>query len=405
MDLTTPESVGLSASRLSRITTHFNRYVDEGRLPGYSVMIARRGEPAFFTRYGQSDVETGKPLAEDTLFRIYSMTKPITSVALMMLYERGLFQLDDPISDYLPALGDMKVYANGDTDNYTVTPAEREITIRHLLTHTSGLTYGFMDAHPVDAIYAARGIETLGADYDIEEFVNRLGEVPLLFSPGDRWNYSVATDVIGRLVEVLSGEPLDAFFKEHILYPLGMNETAFSVDDNELPRFAACYTRNRDSFDLTDAPDTSSYRHKRPFLSGGGGLVSTTADYYRFCQMMLNRGELDGKRLLGRKTVECMTANHLPNGGDLTSLGQAVFSETRFDGVGFGLGFSIMLDPVQSQVLGSAGEYAWGGMASTGFWIDPAEELIGIFMTQLIPSAAYAIRRELRVLAYQSIID
>jgi len=405
MNLTSPESVGLSSSRLTHIADHFNRYVDEGRLPGYSVLIARRGEPAYFTHYGSRNVEAGESLELDTVFRIYSMTKPITSVGLMMLYERGLFQLDDPIARYIPSLGDMTVYESGNGDDYSTVPAESEITIRHLLTHTAGLSYGFLDAHPVDTIYRANGIKTLDADYNIETFVDKLGELPLCFSPGTRWNYSVATDVLGRLIEVLSGQTLDAYFRDHILDPLGMTETAFRVSDDLLPRFAACYTRKGEGYSLTDSPETSPYRDNRPFLSGGGGLVSTTTDYFRFCQMMLNRGELAGERLLSPRTIDFMTANHLPSGGDLTSMGQAVFGETRFDGVGFGLGYSVMLDPIRAQVLGSPGEYAWGGMASTGFWVDPREDLIGIFMTQLIPSSAYAIRRELRVLTYQSIVD
>jgi CubicO group peptidase (beta-lactamase class C family) len=351
------------------------------------------------------DVEGNRPLEEDTVFRIYSMTKPITSVGLMMMYEQGVFQLDDPVSMYMPEFKDMSVFKGGNADNFTVTPAEREITIRHLLTHTSGLTYGFMQKHPVDEIYRRHDVGGATANRTTQSFVKKLGELPLLFSPGDRWSYSVATDVLGRLIEILSGQTLDAYFDHHILTPLGMAETAFSVPDGCQDRFAANYRRSGNSFELIDDPKASAYLAPPALLSGGGGLVSTTGDYYRFCQMLLNRGELDGVRLLGSKTVDFMRSNHLPNGGDLTSMGQAVFSETQFDGVGFGLGFSVMLDPVRAQVLGSPGEYAWGGAASTGFWIDPVEDLIGIFMTQLMPSAAYAIRRELRVLVYQSIVD
>ena len=401
MELTSPEALGLSSARLSRIGDHFNDYVDNGRLPGYTVMVSRRGQPAFFQGYGLCDVEAGRPIEEDTIFRIYSMTKPITSVALMMLYERGLFQLDDPVSEYLPEFKDMTVFKDGDAENYETVPAERDFTIRHLLTHTSGLTYGFMNQHPVDAMYRNRNL----TEGTTETFVKALGELPLLFSPGDRWSYSVATDVLGRVVEVLSGQTLDVYFRDHIFQPLGMTETAFSVREAAAPRFAANYQRGDEGFDLIDAPVDSAYLKPPTYLSGGGGLISTTPDYFRFCGMMLNRGELDGERLLGRKTVETMTSNHLPGGGDLTSMGQPVFSETRFDGVGFGLGFSVMLDPIRAQVLGSPGEYAWGGAASTGFWIDPLEELIVIFMTQLMPSAAYAIRRELRVLVYQSIVN
>ncbi|HCK09440.1 MAG TPA: serine hydrolase [Candidatus Latescibacteria bacterium] len=405
MELITPESVGLSSPRLDRIREHFDSYVDDGRLPGYLVLVARRNHPAFLSTYGMCNLETSQTVEDDTLFRIYSMTKPITSVALMMLYERGLFQLDDPVSEYLPALKDMTVYIKGAPDDYATEPANTAITIRHLLTHTSGLTYGFLDSHPVDAIYRSKGIETLDANYDIGSFVDRLGDLPLLFSPGTKWNYSVATDVIGRLIEVLSGKRLDTYFNEHILGPLGMKETAFTVSRDLLTRFAACYTCKDDGFYLSDAPETSPYRGSRTFLSGGGGLVSTASDYYAFCKLMLNRGEVNSQRLLGTRTVDYMTSNHLPAGGDLSSMGQPVFSETRFDGIGFGLGFSVTLDPVQAQILGSPGEYAWGGLAGTGFWIDPREELICIFMTQLIPSSSYPLRRELRTLVYQSIID
>ena len=405
MNLTSPESVGLSTDRLNRIASHFNTYVDDGRLPGYTVMIARGGEPAYFYKYGLCDIEAGKPIEEDTIFRIYSMTKPITSVGLMMLYEQGRFQLDDPVSHYLPKFSDLTVFKDGDENDFTTTPAECEITIRHLLTHTSGLSYGFMNNSPVDAIYRKHDVNGATANRTTETFVDKIAELPLLFSPGEKWSYSVATDVLGRLIEVLSGQSLDVYFHDQILAPLGMLETAFSVPSGSESRFAANYQRSKNGFELFDAPETSPYLAPPAMLSGGGGLVSTTGDYFRFCQMLLNRGELDGVRLLGRKTVDYMTANHLPNGGDLTSMGQAVFSETRFDGVGFGLGFSIMLDPVKAQVLGSSGEYAWGGAASTGFWVDPAEDMIGIFMTQLMPSAAYAIRRELRVLSYQSIVD
>jgi len=316
-----------------------------------------------------------------------------------------VFQLDDPVSVYMPEFKDMSVFKDGNADNFTVIPAKREITIRHLLTHTSGLTYGFMQKHPVDEMYRVHDVGGATANRTTESFVKKLSELPLLFSPGDRWSYSVATDVLGRLIEILSGQSLDTYFDHHILTPLGMAETAFSVPNGCQDRFAANYRRSGNSFELIDDPKASAYLAPPALLSGGGGLVSTTGDYYRFCQMLLNRGELNGVRLLGSKTVDFMRSNHLPNGGDLTSMGQAVFSETRFDGIGFGLGFSVMLDPVKAQVLGSPGEYAWGGAASTGFWIDPVEDLIGIFMTQLMPSAAYAIRRELRVLVYQSIVN
>lgn len=401
-ELASPAAVGLSAARLNRIAPHLNRYVDEGKWPGYLVMVARRGRPAYLHSYGLCDVENQKPVAEETIFRIYSMTKPITSVALLQLYEQGHFHLNDPVARFIPSFKNLQVFAGGDAQNYQTTPPARPVTIRDLFTHTAGFTYGFpANQHPVDELYRQRAM-TGGT---LEEMIGKLSELPLVFSPGTRWNYSVATDILGYLVEVIAGQPLDRYFAEQIFAPLGMIDTAFTVPDEKLHRFAANYGFHEGGFRLLDAPATSPYRKLPVLRSGGGGLVSTCADYFRFAQMLLNKGALDGVQILGRKTVELMTMNHMPNNGDLSSMGMPVFSETPYDGIGFGLGVSVMLDPAKAQILGSPGEFAWGGAASTAFWVDPVEEQIVILMTQLMPSSSYPVRRELRVLTYQAIVE
>ncbi len=427
IDLTRPESLGLSSARLNCIADHFDRYVDEGKIPGYLVLVARRGKAAYLHRCGLRDVEAGLPVEEDSIFRIYSMTKPITSVGVMMLYERGLLQLDDPVSEYIPGFKQLEVFESGNAESYLTVPVEREMTIRDLLTHTSGLTYGHIHAHPIDAMYRNRDL--LGADKSLADMIGHLSELPLLFSPGTRWSYSVATDVLGYVIEVISGQSLDRFFAEQILEPLGMVDTAFMMSPEKVDRFAANYERAGGGFRLIDKPDESAYLKRIKLYSGGGGLVSTAGDYLRFCQMLLNKGALDAVRLLGRKTVELMTSNHLPGNCDLSSMGyiltnetrsQAIGvglgarynlrrgglrSETRHDGVGFGLGGAVLLDPAAAHILGSPGEFSWGGAASTAFWVDPKQQMTVIFLTQLMPSSSYPIRRELRVLANQAIED
>ncbi len=394
------ERVGLSSSRLARIDDWMRRWVDDGRLAGLSVLISRRGQLAYQSSYGSADMARGVPMGRDTIVRLYSMTKPLTSVAIMMLYEEGRFQLDDPISGVLPAFAQMRVHASGGEP----APAERGITYRDLLTHTSGLTYGFMNSTPVDALYRDQGVDFQTSDATLGEVVARAAALPLLAQPGCAWNYSIATDVLGHLVAEISGMPFERFLAERVLGPLAMADTAFHVAADKLPRFAANYARGEDGRAvLLDDPATSRFAAPRAIASGGGGLTGTAADYMRFCHMMLNQGILDGHRLLGRKTVELMTANHLP--GDMAAMGQARFSESNYSGIGFGLGFSVMLDPAQAQILGSPGEYAWGGAASTAFWIDPAEDMAVILLTQLTPSSTYPIRRELRVLSYAAIED
>ena len=402
-----PEDVGLSSSRLARIGDHMKRYIDAGKIAGTLTLVARRGQVAYLEPQGHLEIERRRPVTADAVWRIYSMTKPITSVGLMMLYEEGRFQLDDPVHRFIPSWQNLRVFVGGNYPTFKTAPVERPMTIRDLLSHTSGLTYGFMERTNVDAAYRKLGVaDQTRSGYTLQDMVDTLAELPLEFSPGTRWNYSVATDVIGHLIEVISGQRLDAYLRERILDPLGMRDTGFVLEDEQAARFAANYERQGDgSLKLIDNPEQSSYG-KRSFFSGGGGLLSTAPDYFRFTSMLQNMGELDGVRILGRKTVELMTMNHLPGGQDLTDLAQAgMFTETAYAGVGFGLGFSVQQSPARAQILGSTGEFAWGGAASTAFWIDPAEDLIVIFMTQLMPSSSYPLRRELRVLTYASLVD
>jgi CubicO group peptidase (beta-lactamase class C family) len=402
-----PEEVGLSSSRLARIGEHFGRYVDAGKLAGTLTLIARRGEIAYFEPQGHLEIERRRPMTQDAVFRIYSMTKPITSVGLMMLYEQGRFQLDDPVHRFIPAWRNLRVFVGGNHPVWASAPMARPMTIRDLLSHTSGLTYGFMERTNVDAAYRKLGVaDRARPGYTLQDMINTLSELPLEFSPGTRWNYSVSTDVVGHLIELISGRRLDVYLREHVLEPLGMRDTGFVIEERQVPRFAANYQRQADGkLALIDDPQQSQYR-ECTFFSGGGGLVSTAHDYFRFTKMLRNGGELDGERLLGRKTVQLMTTNHLPGDQDLTELAAGgMFTETAYAGVGFGLGFSVMRSPARAHILGTAGEYAWGGAASTAFWIDPVEDLIVIFMTQLMPSATYPLRRELRVLSYATIVD
>jgi CubicO group peptidase (beta-lactamase class C family) len=399
-----PEDVGLSSERLACVNAWAQRLVDDGKLPGMTTMVARRGKVVHFNSCGLADMKREVRMAPDTIFRFYSMTKPLTSTAIMMLYEEGRFQLDDPITRFLPCFKDMRVAVGGMRGKLETVPAERDITFRDLLTHTSGLTYGFMEATPVDGQYRDRGVDFQTSDKTLAEVVELAADVPLIAQPGAEWNYSIATDVLGHLVAVISGMPFDQFLRERVTGKLGMVDTEFQVPADKLSRFAANYTSMPDGrLMLIDDPQKSIFGTQRKICSGGGGLVSTAGDYMRFCQMMLNKGELNGVRLLGRKTVELMTTNHLR--GDMAEMGQPRFSESSYFGIGFGLGFSVTLDPAKAQILGSAGEYAWGGAASTAFWIDPAEDMAVIMLTQLMPSSTYPIRRELRVLTYQAVVD
>jgi CubicO group peptidase (beta-lactamase class C family) len=394
-----PAELGFDSVRLGRIDDLLRRYVDDGMLPGWSVLVSRRGQPVHLALGGLRDIEAGTGVELDTIFRIYSMTKPVTSVAAMMLYEQGAFELTDPIARWLPEFADMRVWDGGSDLKPETVPALEPIRVWHLLTHTSGLTYGFHHAHPVDALYRGAGYEWgVPPSVDLAGATKVFASMPLLFHPGREWNYSVATDVLGRLVEVLSGQPLDAFFEEHIFAPLGMKDTGFGGTDPA--RTAALYTPGLMRNDvLGDSVLNPSW------LSGGGGLTSTLADYYRFAEMLRGWGRFGDTRLLGDRTVRYMASNHLPGGADLVAFGRPLFAETPFDGVGFGLGFAVTLDPVATHTLGSRGEFAWGGAASTVFWVDPVEDITTIFMTQLLPSSTYPIRSQLRQLVYSALVD
>src|SRR5580693_8214445 len=400
---------GLDPERLRRIDAHFARYVDDGRLPGWLITVSRHGRPVYVARYGSRDLDAGLPVTEDTVWRIYSMTKPITSAAAMMLYEEGRLALTDPVSAFIPSFADVRVYTGGSDQRQVTVPAVEPIRIWHLLTHTAGLAYGFHRVHPVDAMYRAAGFEwSTPAGVDLAQACDIWAGLPLLFQPGAEWNYSVATDVLGRVIEVASGQRLDEFFAARILRPLGMTDTGFYAEEAQLPRLAALYTPGSGGTAVRLDALGDAARRPPTMLSGGGGLVSTAADYHRFTQMLLHRadspaGELDGTRLLSARTVGYMTRNHLPGGLDLETFGRPLYAESPFRGVGFGLGLAVVLDPVPGKVLCSAGELSWGGAASTTFWIDPAEELTVSFFTQLLPSSAYPIRSQLRQLVYQAL--
>jgi len=421
-ELTPAEDLGLCSQRLQRISQWMRQQIELERLPCLSVLVHRYGKTGFFDCTGLMDREAAQPVAADTIFRIFSMTKPMTSVAVMMLYEEGHFQLDDPLAKFLPAFTRMHVLQSDESKRAWLEPARELITIRQLLTHTAGLTYNFMYDSAVDQLYRDHRINFPGGQGSLAELVDRLAALPLLAHPGSAWTYSVATDVLGRLVEVVSGLPFEKFLEERVFQPLGMVDTAFRISPEKLHRFAAMYgppgTKGMTApapradnelrpeppsgLELLDPPD-GAFAKPVQAPSGGGGLLSTMADYLRFCRMLRNKGELDGTRLLSRKTVDYMTLNHLP--GDMASMGQSRFSEAPMEGVGFGLGFSVMLDPARAQTIGSVGEYSWGGAASTGFWIDPAEDLIVILMTQLMPSSTWPLRRELHSLVHQAVID
>jgi len=403
---TTPEDVGLSSARLSYIDALLQRYVDEKKIAGGVTLVARRGKVAHFAAFGEMD--EGKPMQRDAIFRIYSMTKPITSVAAMILYEEGHFQLYDPVAQYLPEFADLKVFAGETAQGIELSEPERPMTIHDLLTHTSGLSYGDSDT-PVDLMYRKAGIPdfrstpnsyfyTLPNHDRLADMVQKLSEAPLLFHPGERWHYSVSTDVLGHLVEVISGMPLDQFFAQRIFAPLNMVDTGFYVPEEKVARFTAGYGLD-DSGALTniDSPQTSPFTQPPTLVSGGGGLsngdglVSTASDYYNFAQMLLNGGHLNGTRLLSRKTVELMTENHL-------------WGEYE-EGYGFGLGFSVLVNLARSQELGSVGNFGWMGAANTWFLVDPREELVAIFMMQFVPYGHYPIINQFKTLAYQAIID
>ncbi|HEV7880488.1 serine hydrolase domain-containing protein [Bradyrhizobium sp.] len=413
-----PESAGMSKPALDRVEDHLKRrYIDAGRFPGTQLLVYRRGSVVHSAVQGFADLERKAPVKDDTIFRIYSMTKPITTVAFMMLVEEGRVALDEPVHKYIPEWKNLGVFQAGTAPAFLTRPPARPMQIVDLLRHTSGLTYGFQQRSNVDAAYREKKIGEVIKAGTLQSMIDELAKTPLEFSPGEAWNYSVSTDVIGYLIGKISGMPFEQFLKERIFDPLGMADTDFFVPAGKAHRFAACYNADpggmmsfhavekKGGLTLQDDPSKSSFLSPPSFISGGGGLCSTAADYLSFCRALLNGGELGGVRLIGPKTLKLMTTNHLPGGRDLPEMSRSMFAEASYNGIGFGLGFSVTMDPAKTLIPGSPGEYAWGGAATTSFWIDPAEELIAIFMTQVLPSSAYPVRRELRTMIYSAITD
>ena len=401
-----PAEVGFDPKRLSNLDNHFARYVDTGLLAGWQIVVTRRGEVAHASTYGHRDLEAGAAVTPDTLWRIYSMTKPITSVAAMMLWEEGRFELTDEISRWIPEFADVKVWDKGSALRPYLVPATEPIRMWHLLTHTSGLTYGFMQSHPVDALYRAAGYDLAStAPGDLATTVRNWAKLPLLHQPGTRWSYSVSTAVLGRVLEVITGQTLDEVIADRILAPLKMSDTRWWVDGDDAHRMAALYVANPSNGKALRYDLIGGGAFKKPEMLGGGeGLISTAADYHRFTQMLLNEGELDGVRLLSSRTVRYMTRNHLPENKTLGDLSTGGFAETTLEGVGFGLGFAIVEDASLVKTIGTEGLYYWGGAASTTFWVDPAEELTAILFTQLIPSSLHPLRPQLRQMVYSALL-
>ncbi len=401
-----PDGAGFDRERLERITEHFEgRYVSTGKIPGCQIAVGRGERVAYWRSLGLMDRERSKPVEDDSIWRIYSMTKPITSLALMQLYEQGSFLLTDPLHRYIPEWRRLEVGELQSDGSLRVVDPERPVSVLDALTHMTGLAGNLFPGHPTDDRFAS-ALRDRRSGMTLEGVCSLLADYPLKFQPGSRWNYGLSTDICARLVEILSGERFDQYLQGNVFEPLGMSDTGFAVPDESSDRFAACYSyRPGGSPQLQDDPDQSPYRRLRSYLSGAGGLVSTTGDYLRFCQMLLNRGELDGRRVLGRKTLELMTVNHLPQNGELSALATGGFGEAEFTGVGFGLGFAVGKGPAATASAGSPGEYYWGGAASTAFWVDPMEDVTVVFMTQLLPSNSYPFRAQLRALVYQALVD
>lgn len=399
-----PAAAGLCPKRLARIGQHLeSRYVTPGKISGSLTAVLRRDELAYLHVAGERDRERALPMNSDALFRIYSMTKPVTSVALMTLWERGLFSLDDPVHRFIPEFRDLQVRTGGAWPAFLTEHPKRPMRIRDLFLHTSGLTYDFMYATNIDRAYRKQRVALPAPGYTLDAMIGQLAALPLEFSPGDRWNYSVATDVLGALIERISGRTLPEYFRETVFEPLGMQDTGFSVRPDQLERFASCYTRDANKALVLQDDAQASQFTDRTFFSGGGGLLSTASDYLQFCRMLLGGGSLNGRRIISRRTLDLMVANHLPGGGDIASLSMSGFSETHNEGVGFGLGFACKIDPVRNGYPASTGTYYWGGLASTLFWIDPREELVVLFLTQLIPSSTFNFRGQLEALIYAAL--
>ncbi len=413
MDLTDlqPVAAGFDPARLERIAEHLrDRYVAPGKIAGCQVAVGRRGHVAYHCALGERDRERGVALGDDTIFRIYSMTKPLVSIALMQLFERGMFQLDDPVARVVPAWRNHRVWVSGRGDEMVTEAAHRPVSFRDLLSHTSGLTYGGVlpgmgDQHPLDEIYRSLKIRSAGVPMGMAEFMDRLGQVPLRFQPGTAYMYSLATDACGALVELMSGQPLAEYLDEHVLGPLGMVDTAFQVAPDKAHRFATNYQRNPDkTTTVLDDPTTSPYLRPPAFVSGGGGLTGTLADYTRFCEALRRGGELNGARIISPRTLGLMRRNHLPGGNDLAACDVELQTLYGNAGVGFGLGFASTIDQVATGAL-PRGDFYWGGAASTVFWVDDIDDLWVVFMTQLMPSFSFDFRGQLRSLVYSAIVD
>ena len=411
-----PETVGMSSARLRRLDEVMKRrYVDGGYLPGMLTYVYRKGHLVHTGMFGQMDIERGKPMREDAIFRIYSMTKPITAVGLMMLVEEGLIGLDDLVHSHIPAWKNLGVYASGmpsllsdAPSSFLTTPTQRPMKVVDLATHTSGLTYGFMMRSAVDAAYRRLKVTDRGTPGGLSEMIDQLAQIPLDFSPGTAWNYSVSIDVLGYLIEKLSGMSFGEFLRQRLFEPLGMNDTAFYVPSEKIERFSCCYQpQPGGGLGLQDDAGESTYAKRPKLESGGGGLVSTAHDYLRFCRMMLNGGTLDGVQILSPKTVALFSLNYLPDGREIFDMAlPGMFSESSYAGVGFSIGCGVNVNVAKTRLPGSLGEYFWGGAAATAFWIDPKEELTVVFMTQVIGSEArLTLRRDLRTLVYSAITE
>ena len=406
--------LGFDREKLSYIPNYFSSYLSQGRIPNFTCLVSRYGEVAHYSHQGFKNIDKKDEINNETIFRIYSMTKPITSVALMMLYEKGLIRLEHELYRYLPEFKKTEVWVSGDTNSYKTKPVKNPILIRDLMTHTAGFTYDFMIGHPAIGLYRKNGLHdhkdiNTKEEMDLKQFCKKLSDLPILFEPGEKWHYSNSIDILGRVIEVVSGVPFDEFLSENIFKPLEMEDTGFFVEEDKLFRFADCYQTMIGSktkkMAISHIAGEDEFSKKRNFLSGGGGLCSTISDYANFCQMLIDKGIFKGERILSPTTIDFMTKNHLPNNNTLKDMGDSSFSETRFDGAGFGLGFSVMVDQVRSAMPASVGSYSWGGMASTFFWIDPIEKLFSIILTQLIPSGRYPLRPQLQTLVYAAISD
>ena len=393
-----PAILGFDKARLARLRSWMQRYTDIGRWPGGAVLIARHGKLAYFDCAGYADFEAKRPWHRDVIARIYSMTKPITAVALMMLYEEARVHLDDPVEAFLPEFKDRQLLIPGATSLDQTVPVKTKMTIRHLLTHTSGLSY-LSNPRLLGEAYAKEKLG-LALDYGgLDKMVRRIAELPLEWEPGTKWQYSAAIDVIGRIVEVVSGMTLDKYFATRIFEPLGITDTGFSVPDSGISRFPALYQANPGGMTLNETPDASAWRQSKVnTFCGGGGLVGTIDDYWRFAEMLRGGGELNGERILSPRTLRLAACNHLP--GDIASMGPATWAETSFDGVGFGLLGSVILDPAKAQASAQVGDYGWGGAAGTFFWVSPVDDMVVILFTQLLPSSAIPVRKELRALVH-----